>query len=167
MAHGRSRGTRQRKHWHRIPTAETHFTANGTALMGVFSLNDPATVLRMLGEYVIEPTGAVASSDAACIGVGIGLVSSDSAELGATAVPDPIDEADFPWLYWAEHAFHFADSTANPAPASTSIRKAFDVRSMRKMKPRESLVFITQYFDLAGAPPLSVIAGSTRVLFGE
>jgi len=165
MADRGFRGPRMSKHWAAIGSAELHLVANSTGLLGVSNVEHPGeTVLRMIGEYIVVPTAAPTAADAAILAFGIGVVSSDAAELGATALPDPNDEAEYPWLYWASHAFHFQDTSVDPSQAGGSIRKAFDVKSMRKVKPRESLVFVVQYTNIAGSPPMTIVSGVVRVL---
>ena len=159
---------RQRKHWHDIPGGFLAMVANGTNLAGSFTASggEPFTVLRMFGEYVITATGAPTALDKAIITVGIGVVSADAAALGATALPDPEDESDYPWLYWSSHPLFFVDASVDPIGASGVVRKQFDVGSMRKISPRESLVFVVQYADVVGTPPVTITLGGTRFLIG-
>ncbi len=107
----RSRGPRQRKSWHHLTGGFILLTANSTNLGSFFAPNEPATFLRLLGEYVIGPTSAPVVGDKAIVTVGIGVVSVDAATLGASAMPDPEDEPDYPWLYWASHGIHFVDAS--------------------------------------------------------
>ena len=120
----------------------------------------------MLGEYVISPTAGAtfAADDAATIGVGIGVVSTDAATAGAASVPDPIGEPDYPWLYWADIPFYFAGSGPGGDEITAHVRRQFDIRSMRKLKPRETLTWVFQYGNLVGNPPLSLNVANTRVL---
>ncbi len=169
MANGGRGGRSQRmpKHWHPIAGGSQGFTVNATALIGTLgTFATPFTVIRMLGEYIIGPDAAPAAADSCRVGVGIGVVSTDAATLGATAMPDPSGEPDFPWLYWAEHAFFFV-GTSLEDQAVAQLRHSFDVRSMRKVKPRESLVMVVEYVDVNGAPPMQVETAATRVLVAE
>jgi len=162
----RHSGPRQTKSWTSLSASAFNLTGNGTDLGGTLTSSLPFTVLRMLGEYIIGLDAAPTAQDSCEISVGIGVVSTDAATLGSTAVPDPGDEPDFPWLYWASHHFHFLDTALQPADASGSIRHAFDIRSMRKLKARESLVMVVQYFNVAGTPAMQFSAATTRVLTG-
>ena len=162
---------RQAKQWDALPGIEFAMTADGTFSGPVFAFSAPFTVLRMLGEYTIAPTAVVVAGERCEVAVAIGVVSTDAATLGATALPDPISEPDFPWLYWAMHPLHWGaavSGTAGEGPQGVagSVRKSFDIRSMRKMKPRESLVLVAQYGDLGGTPPVTTIVMPTRVLLG-
>jgi len=151
------------KHWGGLPGVELHLTANVTGIIGSVPAEHPGeTVLRMLGEYIVQPTSAPAAGDAVLITAGIAVISTDA--VIAAAFPDPHGEPEYPWLYWASHAFHYPDTALESGQGTGALRKAFDIRSMRKMKPRESLVFVMEYTDIVGTPPMSIVAGRTRVL---
>ena len=166
MAHG-NRGSRMNKSWLHIPAIDADMTAAGHQGGASLAFVEPATVLRMIGDYLITPTnGGVVALDAANIGVGIGIVSTDAATLGATALPDPASEADYPWLYWKVSSLYFRgvlDPTI-PSGSADVVRVSFDIRSMRKIKPRESLSFGIEYVNVSGAPPLTFQSGGVRVL---
>ena len=166
MADQRRSGPRQAKLWGSFPGLSVSLTANGTFAGPVLDASAPQTVLRMLGEYVIAPDAATVNQDCADVGVGIAVVSTDAATLGATALPDPASEPDYPWLYWATHPFFFNQTGVDPNGAYAQGRFSFDIRSMRKMKARESLVLVVEYVDVAGAPPLQFVSATTRVLLG-
>ena len=162
----RSRGPRLGKRWQFLEQLSVGLNANATFAGGSLPGLEPFTVLRMLGEYIIGVDAAPTIADSCQVGVGIGVVSIDSVVLGSTAMPDPIGEPDFPWLYWAVHKFHYASVITDPAAATGSIWKTFDVRSMRKFKPRESLVAVVEYLDGAGTPAMQFEMARTRVLIG-
>ncbi len=166
MANGH-RGTRMSKQWAAIPSIDLTFTADGTSLGGALAFTVPSTVIRMLGDVTIGNTAAVTALDAVIIGMSIGVVSTDAFAAGAASVPEPLEEPEYPWLYWASKAF-FYPNTSSPL-ASTgdprmSDRFSIDIRSQRKLKPRESLCWIVQYGDITGAPPMTVQIANTRVL---
>ncbi len=168
MANDRGRGgPRLAKQWDSIPSIVIAFTATATQLGGSLAATASQTILRMMGEYTITPTAAPTAGDIAIVGVGIGVVSTDAFAAGAGSVPDPTAEADYPWLYWAAHPIGRAvDASVDPANETSLLRHAFDVKSMRKMKPRESLILVADYVDLVGAPPLTLVVAQTRVLLG-
>jgi hypothetical protein len=152
------------KHWDSIGSGvPTAFTADSTAInAGLLAFDEAWTVIRMIGEYIIRPGGTIALADTAMIGVGIGVFSTDAT--ATTAVPEPIDEPGYPWLYWKVHAFAFEGTDKDAAPGVNWVRQSFDIRSMRKVKPRESLGMVGQYLDNNGTPPLDLTFGVTRVL---
>ena len=163
----RSRGPRMTKEWNSIVGTNLVFTADATAL-NTFALSvaAPVTVLRMLGSAMLHPTtgGTFGSGDKARVTLGIGVISTDAFAAGSASVPDPASEPEFPWLYWADLLFFAFSATSLGEQPFAGHRVEFDIRSMRKMKPRESLVIIGQYTDLVGAPPLTVQIGQTRIL---
>ncbi len=169
----RNRGNfpaRKDKSWSAIPSiALAGFTGNATVSGASIAFTQASTIMRMLGEYVIAPLGGgtFAATDACTISIGIGVISSDAFALGATSFPDPGGEPEYPWLYWAMHFIYFGDLVGSANHAGVIVRKAFDVKSMRKVKPRQSLVFIAQYSDHSGTPPMELQVASTRVLLAE
>ena len=167
MARGFRGSSRMAKRWDFLPGLLIGMTASGNqggSTLGI--VDQPYTVLRMLGEYVIAPTGNLTAGDRCSVGIGIGVVSADAATLGATALPDPEGEPEYPWLYWASHDFYFpaGGTPLQPAGPSESVRVTFDVKSMRKVKPREVLAYVVDYTDGSGTPPLTLASGPIRVL---
>ena len=160
---------RRSKEWGFIASEQTALSATATVIIGSLAFQLPRTILRIMGEYVICPSGATVSADLATIGVGLGVVSTDAAAAGGASLPDPNAEFDYPWMYVASHQMFFSAATSSTAGegaqgAAPSVRKSFDVKSMRKVKPRESLALIIDYTDITGAPPLQFLNGSIRIL---
>ena len=171
MANSRRGGPRQAKIWQFITGSSLALTATGTFGGGKIDVTDSRTVLRMIGNILIHRTGTVTAADKVRISLGIGVVSTDAATLGASALPDPGGEPEYPWLYWAEYDFGFPAGLATSGAGSTDsvagvVRDHYDIRSMRRMKPRESLVFVVEYTDEAGTPAMDIELSKTRVLFG-
>jgi len=160
----RFRTPKKEKQWDAIPSFTEVMTANATFLTARVAFSSVQTVLRMIGEYIITPTSAPTALDQCVVAVGICKMSTDASTVGATAAPDPAGEAEYPWLYWASHKFYFGGTGAEPSAGPGAVRKSFDIRSMRKFRPGESLVFVTQYVDIAGLPPMTFSAGETRIL---
>ncbi len=164
---GFQRSTRMARHWHSIPSSGMAHTASGTLIGGSLALDGPFTVVRMLGHFIVVPLpgGTFVALDSALISLAIGVVSSDAVAAGAGSVPDPTGEPDYPWLYWAEK-FFLLPSSSDDANSGEGSRweVAFDIRSQRKMKPRESLVVVSEYTDSTGAPPMNIKMAQTRVL---
>ena len=162
------RGSYQKltKAWLSIPAVNLDLVADGSSAGGSIAFTSPATVLRMIGEYVIggTPGGTFAAADEVRIGLGLGMASTDAA--GSGVLPDPLEEPEYPWLYWADHAFAFEGATVDRGNPAVALRRSFDIRSMRKFKPRESLIWNLQYADAAGTPPITVNLSSVRVLLG-
>ena len=169
MARGGSSGTRQKKHWHGIAPGAQTFTANSTAVLGfVGTGQDPATVLRMVGElFVGFGAQTLVAGDAARLAVGFGIVSQDALDVGSSAMPDPGAEPEFDWLWWYETTLSNMSVTTAEAFAQGAgyTRVLVNSKAMRRMSPRQSLACIAEYTDITGTP--QILASCTaRVLFG-
>ena len=158
-------GRKQLKQWSQLDRTEQLLTVTGTFLQSGIG-STPFTVLRMIGEYVIMPHEPPTVSDHAQVGIGIGVVSDDAFVLGSTAMPDPLDDVSFPWLYRGAHTFLFESTEQESGSVATAIRHTFDVKSMRRLKAAETLALIVQYVDVVGAPPLKFAHAGIRVLVG-
>ena len=169
MSNGHRGAARMQKHWHFIPRSNIALTGSSTAIGGSLALDGPWTVIRMLGHFTSFFTagGTVVAGDKAFIGIGIGVVSSDAVSAGAGSVPDPSGEPDYPWLYWTEFTLDAIVVSPEQTGGVGSVTKDFDIRSMRKLKPRESLIVVAEYVDLSGAPLVDVSFSATRVLVAD
>ncbi len=171
MANRSGGGTRMGKQWDSILALQQAVSASGTFIGSALGSTTAQTVLRMLGEYLINSTGVAVAGDQCRVTMAIGVVSSDAFAAGAGSLPDPGGEPDYPWLYWASHNLMWpaaVSGTAGEGAPSIAgvVRKAFDIKSMRRMKPRESLVWVGEYQDVSGTPPIQVSISQTRVLIG-
>ena len=75
------------------------------------------------------------------VAAGIGIVSTDAAGIGATAMPSPLDDADWPgWVWYYSGAAIVQPSTGELAnnPVA-SIRLPVDSKAMRKWGINETL----------------------------
>ncbi len=163
-------GTRQRKHWVGSDISTLSLTANATFIAAAVAITDPITILRTLGNILVVPTGGgtFASGDSASITFGLGLVITDAFTVGASAVPDAADEADFDWLWWYASLVSFEASVDNPGQEiGLTERIRIESKAMRKVKGHGmSYVLLGQYTNLSGNPPMNVIS-QFRMLFGE
>ena len=110
---------------------------------------------------------ATAVGDEMKLACGLAIISTDAFDLGATAVPDPAGDAEFPWLYWTEFALTSTTTDDRNAIGASNMRVEVDSRAMRKVKPGESMAWIFQYVDIAGAPVVDVQVNQMRVLLGN
>ncbi len=159
-------GARMEKNWSQIDANANAFTGAETFLSAGLGGSGAFTVLRMIGGYTIAPSTATVAADACRITVGIGVVSTDAFTLGASAMPDPGAEPEYPWLYHKDHRLFFGGTSVDPASMASTARVDFDIRSMRKLKARETLAMIVEYTNIGGDPPIRVDLSQTRVLSG-
>ena len=170
MARGRDFRTPSReKSWNSIPSLSIDVTSDSTfQASGLFTAGEAVTCVRQRCEYIMTATETgVVAGDECKIAVGLALVSGDAATAGAASLPDPAEEPEYPWLYWAEHAFFFTATSGNNGNVAISVRRVVDTKSMRKLKPRQALTWVGQYADLSGTPPMKVSFGQTRLLLLE
>jgi len=166
MSNGHRSGSRMAKHWHSIPRSIFAFTGSSTQVGGSLALDGPWTAIRMLAEFAVHFTAGttIVAGDKAVLGIGIGVVSTDAVAAGAGSLPDPLTEADYPWLYWTEFIMGAIVATPEQTGGGVGFRQTLDIRSQRKLKPRESLVVVGEYVDVSGAPPVDVDFSQVRVL---
>ena len=155
---------RRRKEWDSIPGIELDFTSATTKSGASLAFTESRTIIRTMIEYCLAPTSAPTANDAASVTVALMVMATDTFALGVTAFPDPGAEPEYPWLYWRDHPFHYAGVDPESASAAASVRVLLDLKAMRKVKPRESLVWVASYGDFSGNPPITVTFGITRVL---
>ena len=167
MARVVMRTPKRRKQWIGLPGIILDFNAASTIAGGNLAFAESgSTILRMLGEYIIQPSVDTAhvADDAATIFVALAVLATDVVTAGSTVFPDPSGEEEYKWLYWASHPLYFGDSSLDPNSQAASVRHSFDVRTMRKVGARESLVMVIQYVNDQGLPSILVNVGNTRVL---
>ncbi len=163
MARQFTRGRPSVKQWQSMSGLSAQIGAAATVGGGILGFAQAATIIRMIGGYGVAVRATPVAGDISSVTVAIGVVSSDAAAVGASALPDPLGEPEYPWLYHRDHSLFFADGSIDPHSALGSFRTEFDIRSMRKIKPRESLVAVIQVAS-SGDPPLQFEMDLTRVL---
>ena len=97
---------------------------------------------------------------------GLGIVSTDAATLGSTAVPDPGGEPDYPWLWWGTMDLLSYLAVGNESWGTSRQIVDVDTKAMRRFKPGQSLIWIVEAASVSGAPVTDVIFHQTRVLIG-
>ena len=156
------------KAWNSILRSEQSVSTNGTILGGgVLSFAGPATILRCRGFVQAHFDATAQVSDAISLTFGLGLVSSDAATLGATAMPDPGGNADYPWLWWGSMRLR-SELAAGPSGGFgiAAQRLEIDTKAMRRVKPEMSLVMVVEVASASGAPETIIEFGQIRVLVG-
>ena len=113
-------------------------TSTGT--IWTFAVQTALTVMRMRGELYVQ-LDATAVDERALIAYGIGKGSTDAITAGA--VPDPVADQGFPWIWFGFAAISSLAETA-VQPQQLAARLTIDSKAMRKMKPQESLFLVGQ-----------------------
>jgi len=153
-----------------MPAFGLDLTADGTTVgTGFLPATTRFTIRRVRCSILLHLQGSLASDDGVRIGIGLGVVSTDSALAGET--PDPLGDPDWPWMWWKETFLVMAGGATNVTwVANTlgmaSLRLEVDSKAQRKIKTDESLIWAIQYSDSSGTPPVGIDFGIARVLIG-
>ncbi len=162
------RGARLRKIWCRVVANGVNATAVQAAYLSCAVAESglaDATVLRSRGEFLITAVPD-AANDEAVLGIGIIIVNQTALDIGGTALPGPIADANSDaWLY---HSFVPLDGTtltaADPQAIGVNVRVPVDSKAMRRVAADQAVVFM---IELNQATFASVtIIGGIAFLFG-
>ena len=131
--------------WDKGPGSVTSQTtsASGQVVLGLglSSLLDGQTVVRIRGEFIAYLTAATALGDGYSGAFGIGMSTQNAfTDIGITALMHPLDDSD--WDGWMYHLF-FSCKAAGPIVQAavalstdnsliSSVRVAVDTKAMRK-----------------------------------
>jgi len=112
---------------------------------------EESTLLRLRGSIVM-PKNSIATDTVTNIAVGIGVMESGAAALGAA--PNPSTPDGGAWDGW----MFYRSTQLPPVEAESSV---FDVKAMRKVQGGQSIIIVCgQFFTTTGAvssaPPFSV-----------
>ena len=163
MAH--SRGRRTDKAWVILPGDMIQSSATGTKLFaGSIAFSSPGTILRCRGRIsgTFDETAQV--GDFLTTTFGLGIVSTDAATLGATAMPDPSGDGDYPWLWWETMDLRSSVAAAPTAYGPSAKELEIDTKAMRRVKPGQSLVMVMEHSSASGAPVTEFDMARLRVL---
>ena len=172
MAPRNFRPQRMTKFWDGNQGSFVNVAANSTFAAGTaLAFTQPATLLRWRQEILIAPDmdGTLANNDVVRLTFGLAKLSTDNVAVGAAGFPDPDDEPEYPWLHYFSRTFGygatFSETMLNMG-ASTH-RELIDSKTMRKIRPGESIVWVGQYVNISGTPPIDVSFGSSRCLLAS
>ncbi len=168
MARVRSRPGRviDFKSWSFAPAFSTVLAAVGTTIGGSVLFTGPATILRVRGAVQASFDSTVQNTDQMRLVFGLGIVSTDAATLGASAVPDPGGEAEYPWLWWGSMQLRASANAAEGAWGTQAQKLEVDSKAMRRVKPGESLLWVVEVASVTGAPVTNIDFLQTRVFIG-
>ena len=145
-----ARGHQRKSSWAVGPIAnEEAIATNGKRLwtQGVALVSEAeVTIVRIRGLMSIYLSLATSSLDGFAGAAGLCIVNSDVFNVGATAVPDPLNDLEFGGWMWHSF-FDVRGIAAQSAGADVSInafsavyRKEIDSKAMRKLGEFETLV---------------------------
>ncbi len=160
--------TIRQKAWATVPRSILTTATNETIIGGVLDFIGAGTILRVrCNDILMSFDGAQQAGDDINLTLGLGVVSTDAAVLGATAMPDPLAENDYPWLWWGNYTLRSTAAAAFNQLGTSVLRLEVDSKAMRKVKPKQSLVWVMEASGAFGAPATTVDISETRVLLGD
>ena len=134
-------------------------------LLAIDSMTSP-TLVRVRGEIVVAATGGTANGDVA-LGAGIAVVNRRASTVGSSALPRPISDMDYSWLW---HSIYFLKTTATATqivPTVGIVRDKIDSRAMRKiLSKEEEIAYMFETQNDAGNATVE-FAIQTRLLLKE
>jgi len=168
MGHDFRGPTIREKSWIPLPRTITSFSADAVFLGGVLDFVGPGTLLRFRCNDILLTFDATQQvDDDINITLGLGIVSTDAAAIGASAMPNPVEQIDYPWVWWGNYTLRSQLAAGVNALGSSVVRFAADSKAMRRVKPSQSLVWVIQSSGASGGPATVVDIGVTRVLIGN
>ncbi len=155
------------KSWLTRLRSETSISVVGTSMAaGVLSFTGPGTILRCRGFVQAHFDSTAQISDTMTLTFGLGLVSTDAAVVGSSAMPDPGGNSDYPWLWWGSMRLRSELAAGPSAWGISAQRLEIDTKAMRRIKPEQTLVLVVEAASASGAPETVIEFGQTRVLIG-
>ena len=130
------------------------------------SMTSP-TLVRVRGEILVMHSGGGSVNDDVLVGVGKAVVSRRAALIGITAMPRPITDLNFSWLWHGWAMLRQVLSTENMGAVVGAVRFTVDSRAMRKiLSDEEELVTCLETRNAAGSAGV-LWAPNERVLLKE
>jgi len=167
MAHRRGK-TIDFKQWQALPGLVTTVAAAQTFLgSGALNFLQPGTILRVHCPNLLVMFDATKQvGDEISVSMGLGVFATDAVAAGAASMPDPANEPEFPWMMWDQFALKAELAAGEEALGSSVIRRSYDIKSMRKIRPGQTLTWVVQTGTVTGAPQTLYHMNTNRVLFG-
>ncbi len=143
-------------------------SSSGTEVLGqgISPTNSQLTIVRVRGTISSRLTVAGAQGSGFHLVFGLGIATADAfTDIGATALPDPFDDSDWPGWMWlgSVHMHTSIGALAVGDPSVNPVITTIDAKSMRKLQLNE-VMFLAMQSGETGTSVIEV-AAYTRVLF--
>ena len=140
-----------------LGSAKVAGTATGLIVSGV-------TLIRTRGHLNVHFDPA-SIGDVIQVAVGLGIYSSDAFAVGSTALPGPITDADYDWIWHNVMTMGPAFSATETGVDILSNKWVeVDSKAMRKLKPNQTVGWMLEALVLSGGGTVD-IAVAARQLF--
>jgi len=154
---GFDRGRRPRRmvQWTNGPGDETSraFVATGLVILGlgIETGTQKFTITRIRGVLTFTLNTIAALANGFRFTYGIGIVSSDAFSVGVTAIPNPQDDMDWPWMYHGFTSMLSPTGTLSDIGSAAVVRIPVDVKAMRILNLNEVVFMAVDAAEVGSA----------------
>ena len=147
--------SRRATQWNLGPGGQTGSGFTGSLLdilgSGVEPATEKVTIVRIRGELMIQLATVSAADEGFVWTYGIGIVSADAFAVGASAVPNPQDDMDWPWMYHGFTQTVAPTGTLADIGSASVVRIPVDVKAMRILDLNQTLFMAIDALELGTA----------------
>ena len=125
---------------------------------------DP-TLVRIRGDLIVQMTVS-SGTPGRCV-AGLGIIVVRASALAVPAVPSPLAQGDSDWVWWTSVGLNLqGGSVGSPNIDGNTIshRVIVDSKAMRKIKPNEAIVFVTENVVVSSTQTVDVLGGLRLLL---
>ena len=123
------------------------------------------TLARVRGTWVAQVDRSLNSGTSMMrLAAGITVVSTKSAAIGITALPLPLSQIEWPWLWWDATFVGQEVFTAVGTQEMGELIRPVDSKAMRKLPPASTMVIVFEAGAVMEGAPDAVVAYSLRML---
>ena len=171
MAHSRGqrlvRSPRRSMLWSEGPrvVAVSSFSAAGKTAWNIGqNSGGGVTIVRIRGGFTAWLELVTALGDGfSSVAAGIGIVSADAFAVGSTAMPGPLSDPEWDWM-WINYFGAMVGSTVTEEfKGLAAVRQVIDTKAMRKVQPNEVVFGMVESEVEIGAATVT-FAAATRML---
>ena len=155
FSQGRAPYPRRAVQWNQGPGSEatSGFTSSQLDILGagVVAVDEKFTIVRMRGELTMALQTVSAVDEGYHLTYGIGIVSADAFAVGASAVPNPQDDPEWPWMFHGFTAMISPSATLSDIGSAAVVRVPVDVKAMRILNPNETVFMAIDALEVGTA----------------
>ncbi len=164
----RGRGSRLSRRWLEFSTVGAFFgiTAGTTALVIASPTQFRDTIMRTRGQITAYVDGALATSKATLIT--IGMIVLQEGVVAAAGAPDPFSDGNADWFFYTQFLLGYEEVVVDvvDVPKITGYREVIDSKAMRKAAPDTEVALIVASDTVSGSVAANVHV-SGRFLLGQ
>jgi len=155
------RSSRRSSQWSagsRVSTLQS-VTAAGKTTWDVGQVSTASsTVIRIRGHFTAQLSVVTTAHDGYSVcGIGIGVVSDDAFQIGSSAMPGPISDSNWDWMF-VNYFSLVGESVTESFQGLGAIRIPIDSKAMRKLKPNQVVFGMLETSNEVGAATIQLQA---------